>query len=314
MKLKNEGFNVSSSGIYYFLKKYKETGSIFDKPRCGRPKSLPAAATQHIETWLQENDDITINEIVAKLNDMGYSTSKSTVFRVLVKAGWTAKPTRYCQLIREQNKLKRLQFCQDLLVSGESFQNVIFTDETMVQLTPVKRKTFHKKGEPRRYKAKPKHPLKVYVWGGISKRGATSCVIFTDIMDAERYTRILAAGLLPFVCSKFPDGNYRLQQDNDPKHTSRIAREFFNQNHINWWKTPAESPDFNPIERVWNQLKQFLTHTVRPTNKQELVNGIKLFWSMKLTIEQCVRYINHLHRVIPVIINKDGNAVIDDEV
>jgi len=29
-------------------------------------------------------------------------------------------------------------------------------------------------GEPRRLKGKPKHPLKVHVWAGISTRGATN--------------------------------------------------------------------------------------------------------------------------------------------
>ena len=41
-------------------------------------------------------------------------------------------------------------------------------------------------------------------------------------------------------------------QDNDPKHTSRYAK------HINWWKTPASSPDLNPIENVWHTMKEYL--------------------------------------------------------
>ena len=56
----------------------------------------------------------------------------------------------------------------------------------------------------------------MYLWAGISKKGATQCVIFTDIMDGERYTRILQAGLLPFVRSNYPAGDFRFQQDNDP--------------------------------------------------------------------------------------------------
>ena len=44
-------------------------------------------------------------------------------------------------------------------------------------------------------------------------------------------------------------------QDNDPKHTSAAAREFFAENSINWWKTPPESPDANPIENLWHELK-----------------------------------------------------------
>ena len=75
-------------------------------------------------------------------------------------------------------------------------------------MIPAHRKSYHKKGEPRRYKPKPKHTVKVFVWGGISKKGATNVVIFTGIMDAECYTQILSAGLLPFVRSKFPTMNF----------------------------------------------------------------------------------------------------------
>jgi len=38
---------------------------------------------------------------------------------------------------------------------------------------------------------KPKHPLKVHVWGGISKHGPTELVIFEGIMDVVVYCQIL---------------------------------------------------------------------------------------------------------------------------
>ena len=44
-------------------------------------------------------------------------------------------------------------------------------------------------------------------------------------------------------------------QDNDPKHTGRVAKAFYNKKAINWWPTPASSTDFNPTERVQRELK-----------------------------------------------------------
>lgn len=73
-----------------------------------------------------------------------------------------------------------------------------------------------------------KHPAKVHLWGGISKNGATAIVSFTGIMNATRYTDILDAALLPFIEDHYSD-RHRFQQNNDPKHTSRWAQDFFQQ-------------------------------------------------------------------------------------
>ena len=104
---------------------------------------------------------------------------------------------------------------------------------------------------------------------------------FTDIMDGEQYTRNLQAGLLSFAHSNYPAGDFRFQQDNDPKHTSRVAKKFLEDKNIVWWCTPAKSPDLNPIERVRSHLKQYFIHFTKPRNKQEMVNGIKEFWRTK---------------------------------
>lgn len=126
---------------------------------------------------------------------------------------------RYWQLIQQQNKEKRVEFCQRLLETGENFENIIFTDETMIQLAPSIRKIFHHKSEPSKFRPKLKHPVKVYVWGRISKRGATKCVIFCDIMNAALYVKFLRNGLLPFIKEKFDDNrDARFQQNNDPKY------------------------------------------------------------------------------------------------
>ena len=96
-------------------------------------------------------------------------------------------------------------------------------------------------------------------------------------------------------------------QDNDPKHTSKKAVEFFEQKRIHWWKTPPESPDLNPIENLWHELKEYIRREVKPHTKEELIRGILQFWST-VTIAKCRRYINHLVKVIPKVIALNGDA------
>ena len=202
------------------------------------------------------------------------------------------------------NRKKRLVWCKEQLRANEEFDDIIFTDESTVQLEQHSRLCFRKQHMPRNLKQRPKHPLKVHIWGGISKRGATNVVIFTGIMNAERLATVFEAGLLPFIREHFLD-THRLQQDNDPKHASLYIENFFNDNGINWWPTPPESPDLNPIENVWGSLKQYLRNVYKPKNLDELKEGIKQFWAT-LTPTVCTRYIQHLKKVIPKVIEHEG--------
>ena len=144
--------------------------------------------------------------------------------------------------IFQLNKRKWLIWCKEQQRVKEDFKDVIFTDESTIQLEQHSRICFRKKRQPRLLKQRPKHPVKIHVWEGISSRGATNIIMFTGIINAQRLRRVLEAGLLPFIRERYPDG-HRLQQDNDPKHASNYIADFFEQNSVNWWPTPPESPD-----------------------------------------------------------------------
>ena len=79
------------------------------------------------------------------------------------------------------------------------------------------------------------------------------------------------------------------------------------ENGINWWKTPAESPDLNPIENLWHELKEFMRREIKPKSKEELVNGIEQFW-MSVDVAKCTKYLQHLHMVVPKVTELKGQA------
>ena len=146
----------------------------------------------------------------------------------------------------------------------------------------------------------------VNVWAGISRRGATK-VVFTGTLTATRYVDILEMSLVPFLNKHYTDG-HRFQQDNDPKHTSRYAQWWIAENNINWFKTPASSPDLNPIELIWHTLKEYLRTVYKPKNLTDLKTGIKTFCSTVIP-EECCKYINHLKKVIPKVIEVQGGPI-----
>ena len=52
-----------------------------------------------------------------------------------------------------------------------------------MQLESHRKTTYHRKGEPAKMCSRPKHPAKVHVWGGISKKGVSSIVISIELIE-----------------------------------------------------------------------------------------------------------------------------------
>ena len=238
--------------------------------------------------------------------------------------------------------LKRVEFCSNLISSDDTKADIIFTDESSVQLHHNKRTSYRKIGQTTPILPKLKHPLKLHVWGGISRRGQTKIVIFEGIMESEFFTvAILKDAALPFIRHRYPDG-HRFQQDNDPKHKSKLAREFMSANGINHWNIwPSgkllsfyilmnqyckkniyktylilsnEHPLITHVILLFtespdlNPIEMVWAHMKRevakdqPTNKEELTNTITKFWYKTLNTELCNRYIDHVFKVAPVCV------------
>ena len=124
---------------------------------------------------MRTDDETTALQLHEILLSHGISMSLRTVLRSRQVLGWTFRGSAYCQLIREANKLKRLQWEEHIT---DDFMNVIWTDEASVQLETHRKKCYRKQGEAPKPKSRAKHPVKVHVWAGISMQGATSIDIF----------------------------------------------------------------------------------------------------------------------------------------
>ena len=105
------------------------------------------------------------------------------------RLGWTKCGRRYCQMVRETNRIARLAFVEECLENGEDFANVIFTDESTIWLKKHGKICFQKEGTVGKPKPRSKHAFNVCVWAGISTPGPTPILIFTGIRKKEFYMK-----------------------------------------------------------------------------------------------------------------------------
>ena len=137
--LKAEGLLVSISSVVRIIKKFKITGSVANLPLSGRPTKMSEGTKAFIDRQMRKDDEMTSRTIQKELAKRGIVVSSSTVRRSRKELGWTLQRTGYCQLIRDVNKTKRLEFVQSVLESGDTFHNVIFSDESSISLTQYRR-------------------------------------------------------------------------------------------------------------------------------------------------------------------------------
>ena len=153
-------------------KQTKTHRTIENRARSGRPRKLNEAARTFIGEQMQANDETISCQIQKRFQKRGFTVHASTVRRSHKERGCTLQNTRYCQIIREASKAKRLEYAQRVIDIGDTFHNVVFSDECSISLQQFRRTCYRKIDERGKRKPKPKHPLKVHDWAGISRHYA----------------------------------------------------------------------------------------------------------------------------------------------
>jgi len=128
-------------------------------------------------------------------------------------------------------------------------------------------------------------------------------------MTGSVYTEILERHMLPSTSWLLPRGctDFVLQQDNDPKHTSRRAHRWLEAKHVAILAWPAQSPDLNPIEHLWAIVKQRVCEGPPLGMVEELWERLEQTW-WAIEPDLCRRLVESMPARIEAIIMAHGGS------
>lgn len=264
-------YNVSKTCVDKICKKFGKTQQLGNLPGRGRKRATTRREDSLIVREIQRKPGTSSREIKEQLN---LNVSTKTIRRRLHEKNFTSRVSIRKPMISPKNKKKRLDFAKKYVDKPISFwKTVIWSDESKFELAGPKkrRKIWRKPGEA----LLDKHITKtvkfgggsIMIWGCFSWHSIGNLHKVDGIMNARQYISILDQNLAESANKMNIGDQYIFMQDNDPKHTARITKQFFEQRAINVLDWPPQSPDLNPIENLWSILDSKVpTHRRRNPN------------------------------------------------
>ena len=145
------------------------------------------------------------------------------------------------------------------------------------------------------------------MWGCMTWEGVGSASKIDGRMDGDLYLQILKDELqqtLEYYGLNPPDIIF--QQDNDPKHTSRLVKNWLEEQEFRTLVWPAQSPDLNPTEHLWGCFKRRLAeHENSPNGIHELWERVQVEWE-RIPVEECQKLIESMPRRIQAVLKSKG--------
>lgn len=308
----SEKFKIPKSTVQRTIQRYRETGGLQTKKRTGRKKILTPREEIKLVRKVQRNPFLSAPKLAAQIvQESGKTLHPSTVRKIINKNGLHGRIPRKKPYISKVNRKKRLAFARKYVLKPPSFwSSILWSDETKVNI-------FGSDGHQKVWR-RPKEALKnsnlrptvkhgggsVMVWGCFGAKGVGNLEFIEGNMTGVSYTGILNRNLFESGRKVGLGRRFTFQQDNDPKHTSKVAKEFFKINKVKVLDWCPQSPDLNPIEHLWDVTKREVGKT-NVKNKSELKTRIREVWD-NLDPEVIRKLVSSMPKRLEQVISANG--------
>lgn len=266
-RLKKDG--VSHQFVSYTIKRWRETGLIADRPRCGGPRTARTPELiQKIRRKVRRNRRCSGRKLAKQFN-----MSLSTVQRVLKKdVGFKAYKRRKRHGLTVAQKRKRLDRCKELLrrFTDDSAKSIVFSDEKIftteeqfnVQNDRIYAASFHDIPEQMLAVQRFQAPSSIMVWAAVSTRGKFPLIFIKPGLkvDKDYYRREILEKLLePHGRRIFKNQPWTFQEDSAPSHSAKVNQAWCGTHLPDFIRSsewPPSSPDLNVLDyAIWGVLE-----------------------------------------------------------
>lgn len=282
--------------------------------RSGRPSKFSPRADRKMLKEVSNNPRMSSRDLQVSLATIDVKVHASTIRKRLNKFALHGRCARRKPLLSKKNIRARLKFAREHLEKDQNFwNNVLWTDESKVELFGHSKSRHVWRKTKTAFENKNLIPTvkhgggNVMVWGCFSAAGPGQLTIIESTMNSVLYQRVLEENVRPSVRKLKLKRMWTMQHDNDPKHSSKSTKEWLKKKKLRVLEWPSQSPDLNPIEMLWIDLK-LAVHARHPSNITQLKEFCKEEWE-KLSPNRCQRLVDsYKKRLIEVISAKGGNT------